>query len=79
MHFTLATLTQVPELALSEPECAQLAQCLANVERHFPHLASQRSIDIGALVTCAAGIYWSHYLAWRARVTNRVVDLAAAA
>jgi len=75
MHFSLAAMIQVPEAALSQEECDILAERIANVERHFPHIASQKAIDIGALATCAAGIYYSHWLMYNARVTQRVVPM----
>lgn len=59
----LASMTKSPELELSESEAAALSRGIAEVNRHYPMPVNPGYIAIGALCTCAFGIYRSKLVA----------------
>lgn len=69
VHLSLATMTQTPELALEEEECAKLARAAENVAQHYdlPDLP-QKTIDWAYLLYVLALMYGTRLVAIRARL-----------
>lgn len=57
IHAMLASMTKSPELELSEAEASALSRGIAEVNRHYPMPVNPGYVAIGALCTCAFGIY----------------------
>jgi hypothetical protein len=57
MHAMLATLTQTPELELSEDEGKNFTTCAQNVMRHYSVTATQKTLDWVAFFGCCMMIY----------------------
>jgi hypothetical protein len=57
IHAMLATMTQTPELELSEEEGKNFTTCAQNVMRHYSVTATQKTLDWVAFVGCCTMIY----------------------
>ena len=57
LHVHVATLTQTPEIALTEQEAGTFLRAVENVLKHYPVNASQKALDWGALMFVAGSIY----------------------
>ena len=58
IHFGIAGIAREPALALQPEQATLLGKAIADVARHYPQLeTSQKIIDHGNLIICAASIY----------------------
>lgn len=57
IHAMLASMTKSPEFELTQGEAEALSRGIAEVNRHYPMPVNPGYVAIGALATCAFGIY----------------------
>lgn len=74
LHAHVATLTETPEIALSEQEAGTFLKSVENVMRHYPMNASQKALDWGALAFIASTIYVPRALAIARRKREAEVE-----
>lgn len=73
-HMILATVLRTQELALSEEEAKQLAEATGAVCAHYQTEVAAKTIDWINFVQCAALIYGSRAIAWKARKTQEASE-----
>lgn len=71
IHALLATLTDAPELAVTDQEGEAFMHASANVMRHYGVQATQKTIDHIALVGCVLSIYGPRAFLLRERLKER--------
>jgi len=64
----LASVVQVPELALERDEAAKLAGAIEKVSRHYPVNIAPKAVDWTNLAICAVTIYGTRIAAYRLRL-----------
>lgn len=63
LHCTIATLTDNPEIAISEDDAREWLLRCQNVMRHYPIGASQKAVDWGAFTMVTAFMYLPRFAA----------------
>lgn len=63
LHATLATMTQTPELAITEQEGKDFMKAAQNVMRHYSVQSTQKTLDWLAFAGAASGMYGTRLFA----------------
>jgi hypothetical protein len=67
MHNMLASVVQIPEIALDEKEATQLADGINKVAAHYDMSATQKQVDWANLIMLCGAIYGTRFFAYRMR------------
>ena len=67
LHMMGAAMLQIPELALSEKEAAQLTDAISNVAKHYDFGASEKTIAWMNLAVITGGVYGTRAFAYHVR------------
>lgn len=66
-HAILSTLLKVPELSIDPREAQQLAAALANLQRFYPVVISEKALAWGNVISAIGMIYGTRVMAYGAR------------
>jgi hypothetical protein len=77
MHALIASGTKTPEMNLSEPEAKEFAKAASNYLRHYNVQATQKTVDMIALMSVSVAIYGPRIYAIRERQKEERVERGA--